>query len=280
MSRGPEINAPKTCPTIELKDLADVQDFEKNAEVGEVYAFEYTNEGYYKRKAVDDEKRPRNPKLEQLRNVEIELPPQDDVAYYVTHKGNKWHFKPSIDWLIKFEFISPYTFYSLDKTFRKAINAGPIHMALVYESASIGELEVLPIEQNARQYKLHRKDTVTKPSTTKIRFLPNFTLNNQYTMMFVLSITVERESFLFMTGIDIDWKDLTDGPLRFAIVIQNDGTSVQANASNNKVNLNVTPDQLTTLSSLNLQHTDLIAFYYTDAVLSGEQLRDFVVPYQ
>ena len=105
MSRGPVILAPKTCSTIELKDLGDVQDFEKNAEIGEVYAFEYIDEGYYKRKALGDGKKPRNPKLEQLRNVEADG--EDDLTYKITYKEGKWFFKPDIDWQIKFEFISP-----------------------------------------------------------------------------------------------------------------------------------------------------------------------------
>ena len=276
MSRGPVILAPKTCQTIELKDLGDVQDFEKNAEIGEVYAFEYTDEGYYKRKALEDGKKPRNPKLEQLRNVEAEG--EDNLTYKVTYKDGKWFFNPVIDWQIKFEFISPYTFYAPDKTFRKAINSGPLLISLAYETASRGELELLPF--NKTQYLLHRKDSVTKPSTTKLQFVPNFTLPDQYTMIIDISVKLDRATFGLMRGIDINWKDLDVESLRAAVMIQNSGDNVQATVSSDKVNLSITPDQLTELVSINLQYVDLIAFYYTDAVLSEKQLQDLVAKYQ
>ena len=69
MSRGPAEEYPTRCTTIELKDLADTDEFDLNAEIGAIYGFEYTDEGFYKRREIDDKK---IPKLEQLRNVEAE----------------------------------------------------------------------------------------------------------------------------------------------------------------------------------------------------------------
>ena len=67
MSRGPQ-KSPSVCPTLELKDLADVLGFEKDGERGTVY-------GWWMRMDIDEkqgDKTPIRPKLKGIRDVEIE----------------------------------------------------------------------------------------------------------------------------------------------------------------------------------------------------------------
>ena len=87
MSWGPEepvLLAPTRCITTELKDLADTQDFDLNGEPGAMYGFEYTDDGYYKRREIEDKK---TPKLEQLRNVNIDA--YGNFEYRLFKNNNK-----------------------------------------------------------------------------------------------------------------------------------------------------------------------------------------------
>ena len=108
-SPGPEIKTPKICQTIELKDLADIQDFEDDGAVGATYGFELTSNGYYKRREI--ELKASLPKLEQLKNVDAKSA-TTDADYFLKKEGREWkitEFIKDIPWLLKFVFISPYT---------------------------------------------------------------------------------------------------------------------------------------------------------------------------
>ena len=48
MTSGPSAVYPSSCPTLELKDLSDVVDFDLSSVEGEVFGFEYTGTGYKK----------------------------------------------------------------------------------------------------------------------------------------------------------------------------------------------------------------------------------------
>ena len=87
MATGPQV--PKACTSIELKDLSDLLNFDDEAEVDAVYAFQFTDEGYYKRKEIDDDKKPRFPKFDQIRDVDTSGY-QADTQYNLAHVGKKW----------------------------------------------------------------------------------------------------------------------------------------------------------------------------------------------
>ena len=275
MSRGPEqpnLRAPTRCITVELKDLADTQDFDLNGEVEAVYGFEYTEEGHYKRAEIQDKK---NPKLESLRNVEADL--IENFEYKLVRVDTKWNLTPIIDWPIKYEFLSPYVYFDQQKTFRKALNSGPTHVSLVPMSTSRGEIEIKKFD---KKYLLHRKESVVKNATTKLQFMPQTPLPAQFTILLDISIQKDTEeggvagvSDNLMRGVSIAWQGLEVEALRMTVVIQNDGQTTKATSSSDKAILNVTPAHVTELTFINLTHLDLIGFYYTDKVLSEDILQ-------
>lgn len=280
MSRGPDqpvMLAPIQCITVELKDLADTQDFDLNGEIGALYGFEYTDDGYYKRSEISD---PKNPKLEQLRNVVADNIDNFEYKLVRTPSDNKWHLIPIIDWIIKFEFLSPYVYFSRsERTFRKALNSGPLHVSLVPMGTSRREIEINAFKN--RQYLLHRKDSVTKNATTKIQFIPEMPLPDTFTMIFDISVRAQDPSPSgavgvsdnLMRGITIAWQNLDVEALRITVAIQNNGREIKSISSSDQVLINVNTQQLTELSYINLTHLDLIGFYYTDNVLSEDILQ-------
>ena len=272
MSRGPSMLAPVRCLTLELKDLADTQDFDLNGEIGAFYGFEYTADGYYKRKEIEDKK---IPKLEQLRNIEASI--IDNFEYKLVRKDNKWILTPLIGWKIKFEFISPYTYFDNQRNFRKAFNAGPIHISLIPENNSRREIEIKIYKKI--QYMLHRKDSVTKEAVTRLQFMPQMPLTSEFTLIFDISIHRDDNpddgvgiSDKLAEGISISWVNLDVEALRIIVVIQKSGDEIKAISSTDKVILNVTPENLKELTYINITNLDLIGFYYTENVLSEDIL--------
>ena len=268
MSRGPVI--PTRCTTIELKDLADVEDFELNGEVGAFYGFEYTEEGLYKRAEVVTEER-KILRLEQLRNVEVQH--IENYEYKLIRIDNKWHLIPHIDWEIQFEFLSPYTYFDRLFQFRKAINNGPLHVSLVPASTSRKEIEIKPFKKN--KYLLHRKDSITKASVTRLQFVPKFPISKNFTMIFDISIRAKPGSVsdVLLPGLNISWRNLDTETLRILIAIQKETDDIKAIASSDKIHLSVNSDSLTELSYINLTNLDLIGFYFIEKVLSEEILQ-------
>ena len=275
MSRGPDqpvLLEPVRCTTLELKDLADTEDFDLNGEIGQLYGFEYTDDGYYKRAEITDKK---VPKLEQLRNVVGENVGQLEYKI-VKKKDNKWHLIPFVDWEIKFEFISPFTFFDSNKNFRKAFNSGPLHVSLVPQKNSRREIEIKPF--NKRQYLLHKKKSVIKDGATQLEFIPNIPLPDEFTMIFELSVRKDDPgppvgvSDVMIKGILISWQNLNVESLRCTVVIQNSGEEIKVLSSSDKVILSVNPKNLTELSFINITNLDLIAFYFIEDVLSDGAL--------
>lgn len=267
MSRGPVLLQPVSCSSLELKDLADLHDFELKAEIGATFGFEYLDTGLYKRKEIDVKK---TPKLEHLRNVDIDV--LENYYYKLLRENNKWFFIPVIDWEIQFVFQSPRTFHS-KRTFRKTLNSGPTLISLVPGNNSRNEIE---IEQYEKSYLLRRKDSVTKESVTDIHFIPQMKTHETFTMVFEL-IVKERLSPVvgvsgkIMEGITVSWQRLDQDSLRVIIFVQKTHDGYQATSTNNKVT--VSPDKITQLMYINITHLDLIAFYYTEKVLSSDVLR-------
>ena len=278
MSSGPTIVHPVTCSTIELKDLADTIDFESNAEVGAVYALEFTDTGHYKRKEIDDEHKPRFPKLGQIRDVDLPDPVVDDIDYRLKHQNKKWVLSPvmdEIDWEMKFEFLSPYTLMGKENTFRKSLNAGPLIVSLVPAGNSRGEVAVKPFQKN--NYLIHRKQSVNKKADTIIDFVPKLPVGQNATMLFHIVVRKMEDSTntVLMRGINLSWRALDVEEVKVLIAIQKDSDTIRKQTSNQNVIVSVNSSNLTEIRSINLTYLDLIAFYYTDKLLSDEQIQSF-----
>ena len=274
MSRGPVLNQPVSCSSLELKDLADVEDFELIAEVGVTYGFEFSN-SVYKRKEIEANQ-PR--KLEQLRNVEADL--IENHEYKLLREGNQWLLIPVHHWEIKFTFESPCTYFFKNKTFRKSFNTGPTLVTFGPGNNSKGEIEVLP---HNKTYFLHRKDSVTKDAITDIQFIPQQPLHKTFTMVFELfakerSGPVVGVSMALMQGIRLVWDRLDQDTLRVNIIIQKTPDGIGGGSTSDKVTVSVNEQQLTNLSTINITHVDLIGFYYSEEALSQEFLqKDFKI---
>lgn len=305
MATGPKI--PISCTTIELKDLADITDFEKEGEVDAIYALQLTQDGYYKRKEIDDNNKPRFPKFDQLRNVETDGY-QEDTKYNLVHKDKKWILQETtfddlvdtsnfteniqynivhkngkwiivnedIDWLIKFEFKSPVTLVGKTNTLKKALNSGPLLTSLIPLGSDIA---VKPFKRN--QYLIHRLDTAT--GATILNFQPEVVLGNQATIILDLVVKPLNDKIAktalintLSDGISIEWTPTEVEEVRTVIAIDKDGSTVRKMSSDNKINLSLDPTKFTSLKSINLTHVELIGFYYIDRVLPEEVLQGFI----
>ena len=267
---------PPKCTTIELKDLADCLDFDNTGEVGTIYGLELTQDGLYKRKEVDSEEKPVNPKFNQLRDVNAGSF-INGINYFLRHVGNKWTIVPHLDikWEINFQFISPFTLKAKDDTFRKAINSGPLHVALVTKSDSRNEIAVKPYKNN--MYILHRKSSVAARKYSALSFVPRVPVGDKLTMMFDVILSSSDPSTgekPVMTGISFSWGDLTgEDSTRVIIAIQKnaDGT-IQKSSTNPKVTVNVDPTAFKELDNIILGHMDIVQFMYTDKILTEEEM--------
>ena len=276
-SRGPEIKVPVNCTTIELKDLADVIDFDDRGEVGEIYGFEFTDNGLYKRKEIDV--KIKNPKFSQLRDVHFD-DPRENINYFLKYDNKKWTLVPSVnvDWEVRFEFISPFTLVSKDFTFRKALNSGPLIVSLISDAQSRGKIAVKPYMKN--KYVIHRKDNIDfGAQETVLEFIPKIEIGDSFTMIFdiILRPSNKSVSTTIMKGINFSWRDIGDEEIRVFVAIQKkkDVKDVNAVASNESLEILVNKENLTHLEQINLTHLDLIAFYYTDKVINEDELEIF-----
>ena len=270
-SRGAVV--PANCVTIELKDLADVIDFEDRGEAGEVYGFELTENGLYKRKEIDG--RTKNPKFGFLRDVDVEGY-KENINYFLRHVDKNWTLVPSldIDWEVKFEFISPYTLVAKDFTFRKAINAGSLILSLISDPESRGKIAVKPFKKN--RYIVHRKQNDGEQETI-LDFTPRINVSDSFTMIFDVIIRPNEASVStrIMNGITFAWREIGDESIRVLIAIKKgkEDENVSAFATNEKLQILINKESLTHLEQINLTHLDLISFHYTDRVITQDEFQ-------
>ena len=274
MATGPKI--PITCTTIELKDLSDLNDFEKEGEVDAIYAFQLTQDGYYKRKEIDDDKKPRIPKFENLRNVNVDGY-QDDIQYHLVHKDKKWILQEAtkdIDWLIKFEFKSPVTLVGKQNTLKKALNSGPLLTSLIPD----GDVAVKPFKRN--QYLIHRLNTAT--SAAVLNFQPEIKVGNEATLVLDLvvkplndRITKSAVINTLIDGISISWTPTEVEEVRTVIVVDKNGSAVRTMSTDDKFNVSINSSRFTSLKNINLSDVELIGLYYIDRLLPDEVLQGF-----
>lgn len=276
-SRGPIIKVPANCPTIELKDLADVIGFDERGEVGETYGFELTDNGLYMRKEIDV--KVRNPKFANLRDVDVDEH-RENINYFLRHVDKKWILIPSLNipWEVKFEFISPYTLVAKDNTFRKALNAGPLLVSLISDLQSRGKITVKPFKKN--KYVVHRKDDIDfGDQETTLEFIPKINVSDSFSMIFDIIIRPSNKSVStrIMNGINFSWRDIGDEEIRVFVAIQKskNKNDVAAVASNKSLQILVNKELLTHLEQINLTHLDLISFYYTDKIITEDELEIF-----
>ena len=269
MSRGPSQDlAPVRCTTLELKDLADTDDFNLNGEIGTIYGFEYTDSGYYKRREINDKIVPR---LEQLRNVAADI--IGDHEYKINRVKNKWHLSPIIEWDVKFEFISPYTLFDPQRRFRKAFNAGPIHTSLVPSTDSRGNIEVKPFN---KQFMLHR---IIGASVSGLNFVPEVELAEEFTVIIKLMIhddsldNSEKQSKIVMNGIQINWTALKKEDQNVIIIVRKDESGMRATCSKEQIDVTLLPARFPNLRIIFIKHFDLIGLHYIETNLSDEILK-------
>ena len=274
-SRGHEIQVPIHCPTIELKDLADVLNFEDRGEVGGTYAFELTEAGLYQRKEIETDVKPRFPKFNQIRDVDVG-DYKEEIDYRLRNVKNKWTLVPvvDIDWEVKFEFKSPYTLISKDYTFRKALNSGPLIVSLVPDNESKRRIALKPYKKN--RYVAHRKESVTGRVETILDFIPKIDIGNNFTMMFDMILRPSEKSIStrIMEGIQFSWRDIGEKEIRAFVILRKgeEQEDLLAVSNNNSLLLNINKESLTQLEQINLTHLDLISFYYTDKVLTDNEM--------
>lgn len=261
MSRGPNgpnQEHPARCTTIELKDLADTDEFDLSAEVGSVYGFEYTDAGFYKRIEIEDKK---TPKLEQLRNVTADS--LFNAEYRVIRIGPRWFFRPKVTWDIKYEFISPYTLFDLQNKFRKAFNAGRVHCSLVPNSESRGKIEIKELE---RQYML------SSTTASGLNFIPQIDFSEHFTLIFEVIIrddhldnSVDNQSIEILGGVQMNWLRLTKDKNNVTVVLRKDGEGVNGMrfaASVDEVTIHIVPVKMNGLKFFDLTRCDLVGLYY------------------
>ena len=309
MATGPQIPTP--CTTLELKDLSDLIHFDTEAEVDAVYAFQFTEDGFYRRKEIDDDKRPRFPKFDQLRDVDTSNY-QDDTPYHLLHRGKKWLLqeptiptfdqlvdtsnvkddveyklvhtngkwtleKNDIDWLIRFEFKSPVTLIG-GKTniLRKALNAGPLLVSLIPEAASRGHIAVKPFKRN--QYLIHRLETAGKQHAT-VNFIPEILVGDKATLILDLVVKPLNDKVTqstIMDGVAIRWTPTEVEELRLIIAVEKNKQSIKKMTSDTKISVVVDAASFDSLKNIYLTHIELIAFYYIDDVLPPEVIENFI----
>lgn len=272
-SSGPIL--PKRCVTIELKDLADLDEFEDHGEVGEIYGLQLTEDGTYVRKPIDNDKEQPLPSFNQLRDVQAGGA-RNGIKYLLRRQNNRWKIEPYIDikWDIQFTFKSGYTFAMQSGIFKKAFNEAMPLVSLITKQESRGEVLLQPYM--IKKHMLVQKQGITKASL--LEFIPEIPLPRQYTIIIDLvaprplsSVTTQ-----LIPGLRLAFKaeDVTEDPLRFIITLQKTDDEIVSHSSNDKMKLST--NNFTKLDVFNLNFVSLIGFYFTDEVLSQYEIEQFM----
>jgi len=266
MSVGPKPIYPQTCPTLELKDLSDVIDFDLASEEGELFGFEYTDTGKYRRRAIDDKKLF---KLGQLRDVVVPVSPVDKQKYTLTRDGTKWvvsSIPDPIRWDISFKMISPYVLTEDGRTLRKVMNSGPLLVSLVPHHSSRNNVKL--IEQEDGKYLL----TAIDHSKGYLEFVPVYNIRDEATLIYEFTIkSVEglRDEHEISRGIKIKWDraKLTANNItnkdRVLVMIGKKGDQTAVHSSlPEALTVELQPAAKVTLGNIDLKQIDLISFYF------------------
>ena len=260
MSRGPEIQKPIHCPTIELKDLADIKGFDEDGEQGTVYGLELNESGLYERKEIEDKKRP-HPRLNQVKDVEIKNE-KDGETHALVKEGDKWIItvKPKeIKWGIKMEFKSPYTFTS-GNIFRKSVNIQPALISLRPSKANT--IGIKPFDNFS--YVIHSR---YPEENNSVEFNPKLSIGQQLTMVFDIQTHKIVKTMRLTDHITVIWDGQPPGTVvedRIRIVIKKDGDNITAQTTDQY--FTVTVNELDELHKIYLKDIDLIGFYASRSI--------------
>lgn len=262
MSRGPII--PVKCSTIELKDLADIEGFDEEADQGSVFGFELNDNGIYVRKEIE-EKKQQFPKLEQLRNLSVGGD-NDGILHKIKKRNNRWILTAEdeqISWLIKFEFYSPYTMITPSFDFRKCLNQGRQLVSLVSSG-----IKVKPYQQDS--YVLYSSDN------SILEFKPAIALGNTWTIIIDIIVSKhtagsprEVRASEIVNGVLISWTTSQDK--RINVCLQKNNGAIIVKSTDPVVTINTT-SMSNTIETMNIKNVELVGFYYTTQVLSDDLL--------
>jgi len=277
MTSGPSAVYPASCPTLELKDLSDVVDFDLPSEEGGVFGFEYTGTGKYKRKAIDEKK---HPKLGQLRDVDVPDTLTEDAKYELSRKNNKWTITPMHEpfpWDVKFQMVSPYVLTEDGKLFRKVLNSGPLLVSLIpsltLANGSRNNVRIVDLED--QRYFLSAVD-VTK--NTQLMFTPTYKLGNEATLVYeivIKPVDSEPDEHEMSSGIVLKWKkaELKEKERVFILVRKTSADQIEVLSSAKSVTVETKPNAKNFLHDIDLRKINLISFYFSNKVLSREILQ-------
>ena len=278
-SRGPRIQDPAVCPSLEFKDLCDVIHFEDRGEAGAVYGLELTETGLYQRKEIDSNEKPRFPKFEQIRDVNVDNL-FDNVHYMLRYNNKKWTLYPvlDIDWKIKFRFIHPFTLIKKeDKTFRKILNFGRTIVSLVPDIKSRGKIGLKPYKSTNL---ISKRAELSGEQDIRVQFEPSIKVSKTFTAIFdVLLIPDSRSvSTMVMTGINFSWRNLDEETRVFVTIRRGEGADSQivVDVSDDKLKLDIDSSKFTHLDKILITHLHLIGFYYINYSISDAEKLIFI----
>ena len=269
MSIGPKPIYPQSCPTLELKDLSDVIDFDLASEEGELFGFEYTDTGKYRRRAIDEKKLF---KLGQLRDVVVPASPVDKQKYTLTRDGTKWVVTPIPDpilWDISFKMISPYVLSEDGRTLRKVMNSGPLLVSLVPHHSSRNNIKL--IEQEDRKYLL---TVIDHSKQGYLEFVPVYNIREEATIIYEFTIKpVEglRDEQELSRGIKIKWdrakltaNNITDKDRVFVMFAKKGDQTAVHSSLPEALTVELQPAAKVALSNIDLKQIDLISFHFAN----------------
>ena len=271
MSSGPLIPASR-CTSIELKDLADLLQFEVDGEAGTIYGLELTNEGFYRRSQIVTTPPPPppadHPRLDELKQFKTRHV-KEGLEYVIVKNEGKWglkHLPLKFEWQIKFEFISPNTLVRSDNVFKKALNAGPLLVSLLPDKDSENKIEVKAYGKN--NYLLHR---IEDQGDVAVFFKPEIQIQNTMTMIIDFVVKKPNGSKVeLMEGVTITWSDLNDeGKKRIVLFIRKEDRTFEVRSSQT---LKVDGSKSVKMKTIILNEIDLLGFYFTDQIFTADEM--------
>jgi len=263
MSRGPVL--PVHCSTVELKDLGDTIDFDKEGKEGMIYGLQLNNKGFYARKEIDD----RFPLLKQIRDLDLPDTVTDGAIYALKKNKGKWiihslESEVKILWLIHFEFYSPHTLMGEESSFRKCLNEKPQIVSLVPEVPD--SIKVRPFLQD--RYSLEGEGN--------LKFIPTVALGESWTVVIDFmckKVTgTNRHITDILNSIRISWADLVQDT-RVRLLIEKNGGNIITRSSLPSLRIQTPDTSITTLEIMNIRYINLIGFYYIPQALRFEQAK-------
>ena len=272
-STGPII--PKRCPTIQLSDLSDVDDFDVGGESGEIYGLQLTADGRYVRKPIQNEDDPAL-SLNELRDVNTSNT-KNGIKYMLKKQGQKYKLEPYSDliWDVVYTFKSGFTFLKPPNIFKKSTNEAFALTSLVPLNDSKGNVLVEGFKD--KRHVLVKKDGVD--ANIEVQFIPQMPLPKQFTIILDLIAPkpTGQVNIEIISGLQISYSpaDVTEEPFRFVLTLhKGPNSNIKTYTSNKNIQPKVT--NFTKLDKINLDHIGLIAFYFSDELFTKQEIDTFI----